>query len=174
MRETPTARMKATRGGRVARLADGRHVMAPTVATFTTTQPSADFPAIEITADVNDAGSIVVTAARLIATIEQPLTADAVRAWSLPKLAEQAMSVATFDPNPDTTGSTPAEPVAVETVVRAVRKRETVTTDRLAEVAHFYELGGVAGIEAVLYVSRGQAYRLVKQAREAGLLPLSH
>jgi hypothetical protein len=52
----------------------------------------------------------------------------------------------------------------------AARPRRRVTNDRLREVADAYRRGGAQQVKKELYVSRSQAFRLVGQARDAGLL----
>lgn len=155
-----TTRMKRTR--------DGVHYMAPVMATLTPLDDD-ELPTLRLRLDVHD-GRIVVVEAHLIGTPEVPLRSDEMRSWSLPKMAAMAMSVVAAEYDPETGGFSGPIDVGASTVVRAVRARESVGTERLTEVSRLFLAGGINGVIAGAYVSRSQAYRLVKQAREAGLL----
>ena len=50
-------------------------------------------------------------------------------------------------------------------------RRVRLTRKRLAEVAAAYERGGGLAVEWDCNVSKSQAFRLIGQARDAGLLP---
>jgi hypothetical protein len=56
-------------------------------------------------------------------------------------------------------------------VARAVRRRQPLTRERLEEVAYVYRQHPSAAVVArSLHVSRSQAYRLIGEAREQGLI----
>jgi hypothetical protein len=175
MRQTPeiTMRVEVPSSGdrRIARLHDGGAVMVPAVATCTPVEPSDTFPAIEIEIDEHG-GRLVVIRATLLGTRERPLNSDAVRNWSLPALALQASRALAMGVTAQPGGGYEFDdsPESQEFLARAIRRRTTVDESRLQEVADVYRLAGVSGVERTLYVSRSQAYRLVKQAREAGLI----
>jgi hypothetical protein len=64
------------------------------------------------------------------------------------------------------------DPEAGQDAVEQVRRRRTVTPTRLAQVAAAYQRGGAAAVARESHISRAQAFRLVRQARDAGYLPL--
>ena len=62
----------------------------------------------------------------------------------------------------------PANSLVMESIVAATRSRTIPDRVRLGEVADAFANGGVAAVEARLHLSRSQAYRLIKLAREQG------
>jgi hypothetical protein len=68
----------------------------------------------------------------------------------------------------DNSGTPDSEGIA-ELLVSQPRRR-TVNDERLAAVADAYRTGGAPAVERDCRVSRSQAYRLVSQARAAGML----
>ena len=64
----------------------------------------------------------------------------------------------------------PSNQAVMESIVAATRARVSVDRGRLDDVADAYDRGGVGAVQDVLNVSRSQAYRLIKLARERGLL----
>lgn len=174
---------------RLDRLRDGQVVSVPAVATFTPEAP--DGPTVEIVVDVH-AGNAVITRACLIGSGEHPVSATALRGFSLQRLAEltfreltmsevrasnmrleaafkrtmEAMGIDADGP----TYSFDDTAASRESVVNALRQRETVDRDRLEEVAKWYHEGGAPRVERELFVSRSQAYRLIRRARDAQLI----
>lgn len=61
--------------------------------------------------------------------------------------------------------------VRASDALQRLPRRRTVNSARLAEVAEAYQRGGADAVVHDCHVSRSQAFRLVKQAREAGQLP---
>ena len=108
----------------------------------------------------------------LQASAEVPINSDALRSWSISTLVEQSVVPHVWVDDADSvTLSDDHTSRGKEIIVTAVRRRNAVGDGRLSEVAALYEGGGIGTVEGKLAVSRSQAYRLVKQAREAGHLP---
>lgn len=63
------------------------------------------------------------------------------------------------------------DPAAAWGALDAMPRRRSVTQRRLEEVAAAFERDGARAVQRDCHVSKSQAYRLVDQAREAGLLP---
>ncbi|MGI9051048.1 MAG: hypothetical protein ACR2HQ_00075 [Ilumatobacteraceae bacterium] len=159
---------------RITQLADGRPISAPVIATFSPVEPTPGYPTIELVVDVHD-GRIVVTRASLIGSADRPLDSNAVRNYSLPILAAMAVRPVVLKETEPGRFSRDSSPAAWESVVSAVRQRQTVDRPRLEDVARDYLAagGGSDGITAVEerhQRSRSQAYRLVKAARARGLI----
>jgi len=159
-------------GRRWARMRDGLAVRVPVTATFTPEDPA--WPTIEFDVDEHS-GSLVLTRVTLTATAEHPIQSDAVRIYSLPKLtaiaAKQVAMPSTGWKGHETGESWPPSNRAVmESIVAATRSRTSIDRSRLADVAEHFTAGGVAGVEHALNVSRSQAYRLIKLAREQGYI----
>jgi hypothetical protein len=64
-----------------------------------------------------------------------------------------------------------ADPALARQAIGRVRRRRTTTDQRLQEVAASFNRGRAHAVEHDHGVSRSQAFRLISQAREAGLLP---
>jgi hypothetical protein len=152
---------------RVERLTDGRAVIVPAVITAQPLTPNAKFPDIAATVDVVD-GSVVVTKVELIGSADAPIDSTAVRNWSLPRLAQLAARSMTLKVDSDGGYEFDDTDAASEIVTAAVKKRSSAGPDRLNEVAVLFNRGGVQAVQDSLFVSRSQAYRLIKQARAAG------
>jgi hypothetical protein len=158
---------------RWARLRDGLHVGVPVSVTFTPNQPS-DHPTIELDVDEHS-GSLVVTRVTLTATLEQPIQSDAVRVYSLGKLAaiaarHTAMPAVGWQGYEEGEKWPPSNKAIMESIVAATRSRTNIDRERLEDVARFHKAGGVRAVEDALNVSRSQAYRLIKLAGEQGYM----
>jgi hypothetical protein len=68
-------------------------------------------------------------------------------------------------------GSGAGIPASREAAGRASRRRRPVDDDRLQEVAAAHAYGGIEAVRDSQHVSERQAYRLLRQAREAGFAP---
>ena len=174
MRQVPLMSMTVEVPGgrwRIAKLRDGTPVHAPAVARFTPHEPDPDYPTIEVEVDVDAGGRAVVTKASLVGTVDRPLNSNAVRNYSMDVLATHALRDLALRVLPDgTTYTRDRSDDVAERVVAAVRARTSVGRGRLDDVAKFYEAGGVPAVMDNLVVSRSQAYRLVNQARDAGII----
>jgi hypothetical protein len=82
------------------------------------------------------------------------------RTLSTGGMVPEGSAGSTFSPDPTAAG---------EALARLPRRR-SVDSARLAEVAAAYRRGGAVAVKRDCNVSRSQAFRLVKQARESGLL----
>lgn len=151
---------------RIAKFRDGQPVIVPITATFTPTDDDDHRPAVTIEVDVVE-GRPVIVSCTLTGTAEHPLASDAVRIYSLTKLASHALTSFTVDVSLDGHGYVPSDTKrSRESIISAVKQRHVVGADRLAEVLANYEAGGVKAVEKNLAVSRSQAYRLIAQAKQ--------
>jgi hypothetical protein len=153
-------------------LRDGLAVRVPVTATFTPDDPR--WPTIRFVVDEHS-GSLVVTSVTLTATVEHPIRSDAVRVYSLPKLAaiaakQVAVPVTGWQGFDNGEAWPPSNQAVFDSIVAATRSRTSVDRDRLDDVAKHYEAGRRRGVEEGLNVSRSQAYRLIRLAREQGLI----
>jgi hypothetical protein len=169
----PVGRLRVTPADplRWAKLRDGLNVGVPVTATFTPDQPS-DFPTIELDVDEHS-GSLVVTRVTLTATADRPIQSDALRVYSLNKLkaiAAHRTAVPSVGWKRESDEWPPSNAEVMESIVAATRSRTSVDRERLEDVARFHQAGGVLAVEKALNVSRSQAYRLIKLAREAGYI----
>jgi hypothetical protein len=169
----PIGRFRVTQGDpwRWGKLRDGLNVAVPVTATFTPDQPS-DFPSIELDVDEHS-GSLVVTRVTLTGTAERPIQSDALRVYSLNVLtaiAAQRTAVPAVGWEHATDEWPPPNAKVMESIVAATRSRTNVDRERLEDVARFHKAGGVRTVEEALNVSRSQAYRLIKLAREQGYI----
>ena len=158
--------------GRRTRLRDGLVVYVPVTITFT--PDDARWPTIALEADEHS-GTLGVTKVTLEASPGAPIGSDDVRVYSLPKLLaiavrEFALPAVGWDGYDQGETWPPSNKAVMESIVAATRSRTSVDRERLDDVARHYTAGRIVGVEAALNVSRSQAYRLVKLAREAGLI----
>jgi|GEM_PF-4602413 len=173
-KQPPKVRLSTSfeRSDRVADVGEGRVLVVPLTVHCEPIEPDPDYPSLELEVDVDGSGKVVVTAVRLQASAEVPINSDALRSWSISTLVEQSVVPHVWVDDADSvTLSDDHTSRGKEIIVTAVRRRNAVGDGRLSEVAALYEGGGIGTVEGKLAVSRSQAYRLVKQAREAGHLP---
>jgi hypothetical protein len=175
MRHSPVGRItvESAEKWRWGRLRDGLRVAVPLTVTFTP-EKQRDGPTCVIEVDEHS-GSLVVTGVTLTGSAEHPIGSDAVRVYSLQKLAaigahESAMPFTGWDAFEEGETWPPTNKRTMESIVAATRSRVSPDRERLEEVARVHEAGGVRAVEKVLHVSRSQAYRLIKLAREAGYI----
>jgi len=176
MRHNPRGRLTVdtalTDGKRWGRLRDGLRVAVPYTVRF---EPDpAKGPTIEVGVDEHS-GALVITSVSLSAPPGAPITTDSVRVYSLTKLValgaqRAAMPAKGWDAFEEGEVWPPSNQAVMESIVAATRARVSVDRGRLDDVADAYDRGGVGAVEAVLKVSRSQAYRLVRLARERGLI----
>ena len=158
---------------RSAKLRDGLHVTVPLTVTFEPEDPRHG-PTCEIDVD-EQSGALVITRVSLTASPEHPISSDAVRVYSLSKLAaigakQMAVPAKGWEAFDDGEPWPPSNKRVMESIVAATRARVSVDRDRLDEVARLHADGRVHAVEHGLNVSRSQAYRLIKLAREQGLI----
>lgn len=170
----PVGKFRAAprREARWAQLRDGLMVQVPVRATFTPDDPA--WPTVEVEVDENS-GSLVATKVSLTATAQHPIQSNALRTYSLQKLcaiAAKQVAVPAVGWKGYERGEAwpPSNRAVMESIVTATRSRTSVDRERLADVARLHRQGRVTAVESGLNVSRSQAYRLIKLAREANLI----
>jgi hypothetical protein len=112
-------------------------------------------------------GVPVCTRLAIAASPDRPITRATIEHIDPDALVRQVMELSVMGPG---LLGPPAEEVAAALDELPTIQRKQVTSARLAEVAAAYRRGGAQAIARELRVSQPHAYRLARQAREAGIL----
>jgi hypothetical protein len=140
----------------------------PFRATFTPDAPS-DYP--EVSFDVDErSGSLVVTRMTLTATAKRPIQPEDVPLYSLRVLMSRAARDGFVSIDTNGLDLTVDAPKSWESVIEVVRERLLVDRKRLKQVAKHYKVGGVDAVMDNLQLRRTHAYRLIRYARNDGLI----
>jgi hypothetical protein len=161
-------------GSQLVELDSGGVLLAPFSATFTS-----DRLRVAITVDVADGVPICrsYSAERTDGGGLELMTTEVMRGLPLRSLMADACAASALEVEQGARGYSPATSVeAIEAVLKTLRRRRTPTTDKeLREFAAAYRKDFVRGRMAEFAESLGyserHAYRLLRLARERGLLP---
>ena len=132
-------------------------------------EDNSDTLVLAVTVDVTVDGDAVDVPRMVIEAGTQKITRKLVGQLDPMWFAKQALSPLGFAPEGNGRGFTP-DPAGTAAALGTLPRRRSVTRARLTEVAAAYQRGGAKAVERDCNVSRSQAFRLVKQARKAGVL----
>lgn len=148
---------------RIEHLEGGEPVLVPIVGIFT----SAGEPEIKMTVDVVDKRAIVT---ELSLRDADGIASDTLRHYSVAKLVSHVLNKGTLVEREPGKYVARATEEGATAVLLSIKRRERVGSDRLDQVAALHHEGGAHAVAKGLTVSRSQAYRLIKHARDAGAL----